>query len=127
MNMKLVALAVGFATMLLAVGAEDASAYDCRDEDDRVVQAIEDASARANDSSAPANMIYCAHINVTRAMIWKVLQCLEYDPNLSSEHQNLLREQLDLYRHTLKQGKEGFRALSSASASCDCWSSICAE
>ena len=119
-------LIAGFAMAIFTAGAEDVVAYDCRAQDDRVVQAMNNALARAKEPGANAATAYCAQMNSVRAMIWKSRQCLENDPTLSEGHRSQVSEQLAELRRNLRQTREGHRALTSGS-SCNCWSNVCAE
>ncbi len=104
---------------------QSASAYDCRAEDQRVLQAIREAQARAEASDSVA-LPYCAAANIARALNWKILQCLNYDNTLSSEHRRQLEAQLESNRQYVKSHAEGYIKWTSG-GTCSCWSSICAD
>ena len=111
------------AALLWIVIGGSASAYDCRAGSPQVVQAIRDATTRGSGGGAAT--AYCGAVNVKRALIWSVLQCLNNDPTLGAVHRTQLQQLLEDTRRGVKSDMRGFIQL--GGGTCNCWSSICVE
>ena len=110
---------------LAMMATSNAIAYDCRTPDSRVERAIKEATERGKIGGAAE--AYCGTVNIDRAVIWKLLQCINNDTTLSAEHIRLMSEQLAKAREHKKNTMQGFNALTGSGVTCECWSSICAD
>ena len=98
--------------------------YNCKGENERVTRAIEEATKRG---TRERDLAHCAAVNIGRALIWHVQQCLERDGSLTREERRIARLQIDATRETNRQNLAGHRQLHGGREPCDCWSEICAN
>ena len=104
--------------------ASNSGGFSCKDTDPRVAQAMLEAQQRGKNDH---EQIYCAAVNIGRALIWWTKQCLERDRNLTSAERSQLESQIALTRRSIGKNSESARLVLGARANCSCWSQICAD